>query len=270
MKIEDIRFCIIRAPGTNCDIETQYAVEYFGAKAEVVHINQLLDKEKDLASYHGLVIPGGFSFGDHIRSGAILGKTLQYKFGGLLRDFADEGKPILGICNGFQVLIESGLLPGSENNGEVLKAALGTNVSSKFEDRWVYLRKIDESRCIFTSNSGGLVRMPVAHGEGKLILPPDEEERLLNELKEKGQIVYKYATDDGSLALGSYPENPNGSIADIAGICNPSGSVFGLMPHPERAFQRITYPDWTRTGLEEVGDGFSIFKNMVDYVAKKF
>ncbi|MFQ5887536.1 MAG: phosphoribosylformylglycinamidine synthase I [Candidatus Hydrothermarchaeales archaeon] len=270
MEIEDIRFCVIRAPGTNCDIETQYALEYFGSKAENVHVNQLLNGEKDLASFHGLVIPGGFSFGDHIRSGAILGKILRYKFGDLLTGFSDENKPILGICNGFQVLIESGLLPGFEDRGTILNAALGTNVSSKYEDRWVYLKKVNESRCIFTTNGNELIRMPVAHGDGKFILPPEEEERLLKELEENDQIVYKYAKEDGGLAFGSYPENPNGSIADIAGICNPSGTVFGLMPHPERAFQRITYPDWTRTGLEGMGDGFSIFKNMVDYIVKKF
>ncbi|MFQ5974697.1 MAG: phosphoribosylformylglycinamidine synthase I [Candidatus Hydrothermarchaeales archaeon] len=270
MEIEDIIFCLIRAPGTNCDIETHYALEYFGTKAEIVHINQLLKGEKDLASYHGLVIPGGFSFGDHIRSGAILGKTLQCKFGDLLTEFAEESKPILGICNGFQVLVESGLLPGFKDRGTILNAALGTNTSSKFEDRWVYLKKVNESRCVFTANGNELVRMPVAHGEGKFILPPEEEERLLNELEKNDQIVYKYAKGEGSLAFGSYPENPNGSFADIAGICNPSGTVFGLMPHPERAFQRITYPDWTRTGLGEIGDGFSIFKNLVDFVAKRF
>ncbi len=270
MNVEDMRFCVIRAPGTNCDIETQYSLGYFGSKAEIIHINQLLKGEKDLETFHGLVIPGGFSFGDHIRSGAIFGKTLQYKFGDVLRSFAEEGKPILGICNGFQILIESGLLPGLEESSKVINAALGTNVSSKFEDRWVYLKKENKGRCIFTSNGDELVRMPVAHGEGKLILPPEDEKRLLNLLEENDQIVYKYASADGSLASGVYPENPNGSVDDIAGICNPSGTVFGLMPHPERAFLRITYPDWTRTGSEGMGDGFSIFRNMVDYVANRF
>ena len=264
------RVLVLRTAGTNCDREMVFAFKLVGAQVDLVHFNALLDNPRQLQEYQILVIPGGFSYGDDIAAGKILAVQLRHHLPDQLAQFIQGDKLVLGVCNGFQVLIESGLLPGSENNGEVLKAALGTNVSSKFEDRWVYLKRMDESRCIFTSNTGGLVRMPVAHGEGKLILPPDEEERLLNELKEKGQIVYKYAMDDGSLALGSYPENPNGSIADIAGICNPSGSVFGLMPHPERAFQRITYPDWTRTGLEEVGDGFSIFKNMVDYVAKKF
>ena len=270
MDFKDIKICVIRAPGTNCDIETHFALEYFGVDAEIVHINRFLKGEKELGPYQGLVIPGGFSFGDHIRSGAILGKILRYKFGDLLNRFAEDEKPILGICNGFQVLIESGLLPGFENHSTSIDAALGTNVSSKFEDRWVYLKQVGESNCVFVSEGDGVVRMPVAHGEGRFILSPDNENELLGELEDNGQIVYRYAKADGSLALSLYPDNPNGSVYDIAGICNRSGTVFGLMPHPERAFHRIMYPDWTRSGLEKQGDGFPIFQNMLKFIAKKF
>ncbi len=261
-------FCILRAPGTNCDIETKHALEHFGCRAEIVHVNQFLRGKKDILAYSGLVIPGGFSYGDHIRSGAIMGKIVGKKLGTKITKMADEGKPILGICNGFQVLVESGILPGF--NGSELKsqAALGTNTSSKFEDRWVYLKHENRSNCIFTKGIKNLTRMPVAHAEGKLILPLDRETEYLNYLEEHDQIAFCYATDKGELAKGKYPANPNGSIADIAGICNPSGVVMGMMPHPERAFLSVTYPDWTRTGAEGFGDGYAIFKNMVDYAKK--
>jgi phosphoribosylformylglycinamidine synthase len=199
-----------------------------------------------------------------------LAKILSYKFGDLLAAFAGEEKPILGICNGFQVLVESGLLPGFGGIDEEPRVALGINTSSRYEDRWVYLKRVNRGNCIFTKDGMDLLRLPVAHGEGRFILPPGEEDRFLKELEENDQIVYKYATMEGKLAEGSYPENPNGSIADIAGICDPTGTIFGLMPHPERAFHRITYPDWTRTGLGGEGDGFYIFENMVNYIAKNF
>lgn len=262
-------FCILRAPGTNCDIETRYALEYFGCRAEIIHVNQFLKGKKDLSSYSGLVIPGGFSYGDHIRSGAILGKITAKKLGTEIAKMADEGKPILGICNGFQVLVEAGLLPGFNGKTSTPQAALGTNMSSKFEDRWVHLRNENKGNCIFTKGLEKLTRMPVAHGEGKFILPLDRETEYLNNLRENDQTVFCYATEEGELANGKYPINPNGSIADIAGICDPSGVVMGMMPHPERAFHRITYPDWTRTGAEGFGDGYAIFKNMVEYAEKK-
>jgi phosphoribosylformylglycinamidine synthase len=265
-----INICVIRAPGTNCDLETQYALRFFGAKAEIVHINQFVKGKRNLLSYDALVIPGGFSYGDHIRSGAIMGKTLSKRFGEQVVQFAEEGKPILGICNGFQVLVESGLLPGFNGATKQPEIALGKNSSCRFEDRWVYLKNENRGNCIFTKGIKRLVRMPVAHEEGKLILPLKKEREYLRKLEENDQIVFCYARRDGSLAKGKYPENPNGSIADIAGICSPSGTIFGLMPHPERAFHRITYPDWTRTGLEGEGDGFVIFKNLVDYVVERF
>jgi phosphoribosylformylglycinamidine synthase len=261
-------FCVLRAPGTNCDIETKYALEHFGCRAEVVHVNRFLEDKKDLSDYSGLVIPGGFSFGDHIRSGAILGKIVANKLGSEITKMASVGKPILGICNGFQVLVESGILPGFNGGALKSQAALGTNTSSKFEDRWVHLRNENRGNCIFTKGVKGLTRMPVAHAEGKFILPLERETEYLNYLEERDQIAFCYATDVGELAKGEYPANPNGSIADIAGICDPSGVVMGMMPHPERAFHRITYPDWTRSSAEDIGDGYLLFKNMVEYAKK--
>lgn len=261
-------FCVLRAPGTNCDIETKYSLEHFGCDAEIVHVNRFLEGKKDLSDYSGLVIPGGFSFGDHIRSGAILGKIVAKKLGSVITKMAGDGKPILGICNGFQVLIESGILPGFNEGALKSQAALGTNTSSKFEDRWTYLRNENKGNCIFTKGVRKLTRMPVAHGEGKFILPREEGAKYLNYLEEHDQIAFCYATEVGELANGVYPVNPNGSLADIAGICDPSGIVMGMMPHPERAFHRITYPDWTRSNGEDTGDGYGIFKNMVEHAKK--
>lgn len=261
-------FCVLRAPGTNCDIETKYALEYFDCNAEVIHINRFLEDKADLSDYSSLVIPGGFSFGDHIRSGAILGKIVAKKLGGVITKMASDGKPILGICNGFQVLVESGVLPGFDGSAVKSQAALGTNNSSKFEDRWVYLKNENKSNCIFTKGVNSITRMPVAHGEGKFILPLEKEAEYMEYLREHDQIAFCYATKGGEPANGVYPANPNGSLADIAGICDPSGVVMGMMPHPERAFYRITYPDWTRMGGDGFGDGYAVFKNMVEYAKK--
>ncbi|MCJ2519600.1 MAG: phosphoribosylformylglycinamidine synthase I, partial [Candidatus Thermoplasmatota archaeon] len=251
--------CVLRAPGTNCDIETRQAFLDLGATAEVVRIDRL----SSLPEYHGLVIPGGFSYGDHVRSGAIMGKVMGKKFGALITAFAEEGKPILGICNGFQVLSEAGLLPGYDS-GEA-QMALGRNASSGFECRWSYLRMENKGRCVFTKGLPQVVRIPVAHGEGKVIFPPGREEEYLQRLEAGDQMAFRYSTEDGVQADGRYPENPNGSFDDIAGICDSKGTILGMMPHPERAFHRIAYPDWTRTGLEDKGDGYLIFKNMLEY-----
>jgi len=254
------KVCILRAPGTNCDLETRFAVEQCGAKAEIIHINKFVSKEKDLLSYHGLIIPGGFSYGDHVRSGAIMGKILGERFGEEVEEFAKQNKPILGICNGFQVLIESGFLPAIENKREI-QASLCKNDSNKFECRWVYL-KVTNEKCIFTKGLS-FVRFPVAHAEGKFIT----SEENLKKLRASKQVVFQYALEDQSLAERRYPFNPNGSLEDVAGVCNPEGTILGLMPHPERAFLRITYPDWSRAkSKDEFGEGYHIFKNMVDYI----
>jgi phosphoribosylformylglycinamidine synthase len=252
----DFKVCVIRAPGTNCDIETAWSINKVGIKAEVVHIKKFMEDKTFFSSYGGLIIPGGFSFGDHVRAGALLGKMLKERFRNVLLDFSNEGKPILGICNGFQVLVECGLLPGGKIEG-----ALTTNLSSRFECRWVNL-KIESDHCVFTKGMEGLITLPVAHGEGRFLVDNPSFEHL----KEKRQIVMRYALDDGKPALGRYPDNPNGSIDDIAGVCNERGNVLGLMPHPERAFNRFTHPNWTRDkGIKE-GDGFKIFKNMAEHV----
>jgi phosphoribosylformylglycinamidine synthase len=253
------KFCVIRGPGTNCDIETAYSVSHFGVQAERVHINRLMEGKKDLESYQGLLIAGGFSYGDHIRSGSILGKFLGEKFGDQLEVFIEEGWPVLGICNGFQVLVESGVLPGFDGRSTEPQAVLGTNNSAKYEDRWVYLRNDNREKCIFTRGMKATSFIPVAHGEGKFIFAKEHEKEYLDLLEKNDQVVFRYAQPNGEAAGGKYPDNPNGALSDIAGICDPTGVVLGMMPHPERAFNRITYPDWTL-----------MFKNMVEYVKRRY
>ncbi len=257
--------CILRAPGTNCDIETKFCIETFGIKAKIVHINRFLEGKEKLSSYLGLVIPGGFSYGDRVRSGAILAKILSEKLKNDIKDFIKDEKPILGICNGFQVLVESGLLPFSKKLS--VSIALGENDSARFEDRWVYLKNVNKGKCIYTKGVD-VAYIPVAHKEGKIILPIEKNKKFLKELIDNDQIVFRYAKENGKPAEGQYPYNPNGSFYDIAGICNENGTVFGLMPHPERAFLGIHYPDW-RLRNREFGDGYVIFKNMIEYIKKR-
>ena len=272
MRVSDVRICIIRVGGTNCDRETKRSIEDLGAKADVWHLSMLV-KKKALHEYDGLIIPGGFSFGDYVRAGAILAKSLTVKLGAELERFIDEGKPILGICNGFQVLVESGLLPGFDGISRYPEAALATNVPIGYRCRWVYLRHENSGKCIFTSEipRGKVLRIPIAHAEGRFIFPKDRERRLLDRLVENDQLVLRYCSEDGSPADGRYPDNPNGSLYDIAGICDSSGTIFGLMPHPERAFYGWQLPDWTRMEKPpEFADGKMIFSSMIEYIARRF
>jgi phosphoribosylformylglycinamidine synthase len=269
----DLKICIIRVGGINCDAETKRSFEDLGVKAEVVHLNELV-KKGDLQEYYALVFPGGFSFGDYVRAGVILAKSFTSKFGKDITTFIDEGKPILGICNGFQTLIESGLLPGFKGISEYPEAALATNVPIGYNCRWVYLKQENHSKCIFTRKipKGKVIRIPIAHGEGRFIFKKEEEKHLLEKLIENDQLVFRYCHETGEYAKGEYPTNPNGSFHDIAGICNPEGTIFGLMPHPERAYYVWQLPDWTKmkNPLPTHGEGKLIFNSMVEYLIKKF
>lgn len=266
MKRSEVNVCIIRTGGTNCDMETKWAIEDLGAGVEILHARRLFRNKQKLFDYHMLVIPGGFSYGDYVRAGAILARELVVKLGDVLRKFLAEEKLILGICNGFQVLIESGLLPYGEI-GNVPKATLAPNISAKFECRWIRIRHEWPNTCVFTRKlkRNAVLEMPVAHSEGRFFAQRRELERLY----ENGQIVFKYCGKNGQLAKGQYPINPNGSIDDIAGICDTSGKIFGLMPHPERAYFGWQLPDWT-SNHRDYGDGKLIFESAIEYIARKF
>lgn len=265
---------VLRTAGTNCDRETAYAFTLCGALVDLVHINELVRGEKSLADYHILTIPGGFTYGDDIASGKILSNEIKYRLGREMREFIEKGKLVIGICNGFQVLVKAGILPGISGNG--LEATLSFNDSGKFEDRWVYLatnyplalfgrNRRQVTRCVWTKGLNKIIYLPVAHGEGKFI-PKDKS--IFDSLKRNRQIVFQYVDKKGKLA--GYPHNPNGSIEGIAGICDPTGRVLGMMPHPERHILGTQHPRWTREGLRRFGDGIDIFRNGVEYIKHEF
>lgn len=249
---------VLRAAGSNCDLETQYAFEFVGAHADLVHINRLLENDVQLSDYQILAIPGGFTYGDDVSAGKILANQMKYQLAEKLSDFHAQGKLIIGICNGFQVLVKSGLLP-QVDLARPQDVTLTFNDSGKFEDRWVHL-KVNDGPCVFTKGTKERVYFPVAHAEGKFV-PRNSE--VLESLKRNGQIVFQYTAPDGSVPI--YPQNPNGSVENIAGICDPTGRILGLMPHPERHLDPTNHPQWTRYGLADEADGVSIFRNAVEY-----
>lgn len=256
-----VKTLIIRAAGTNCDLETEHAFQLAGSQTELVHVNQMVRKERDFNDYHILVIPGGFTYGDDIAAGKILANEMKYKLQEPITTFIQDGKLILGICNGFQVLVKTGLLPQNDRREMSQRVTLTFNDSGKFEDRWVYLKSVDNSPCIFTRGLKGLLYIPVAHAEGKFV-PQDEGVKAT--LWRENQIVLQYVDHRGAFA--GYPWNPNGSIDNIAGICDPTGRIFGLMPHPERHIHPTNHPRWTRGFESEEGEGLIIFRNAVEYV----
>lgn len=271
MKREEIRVCLLRVGGTNCDSETQRAFQELGVQTENVHLNEMV-KRKNLMEYQGLVFPGGFSYGDYVRAGAIWAKRLIAKLGNELKTFIEANRPILGICNGFQVLVESGLLPGFEGMSAYPEATLATNVPQGYNCRWVHIKNENKGRCIYTSKipRGEVLRIPVAHSEGRFLFPKQKEQELLDKLYEKDLVVFRYCDSKGEYAAGLFPSNPNGSFHDIAGICNPEGTIFGLMPHPERAIFWWQQPDWTRQkNWPRYGDGKIIFESLIRYLVKK-
>jgi len=247
---------ILRAPGANCDTETQFAFERAGAAAERIHVNRLREQPTLLRRFQILAVPGGFTYGDDVAAGKILGNQLAHFLGDALREFRDANKLILGICNGFQVLLKAGLLLQPDDAGPL--ATLAGNAAGKFEDRWVHLQ-VASDKCPFLKGIERL-ELPVAHGEGNFRC---REAWILQGLQQSGQVVLRYVTADGQ--KGKYPVNPNGSQDDVAGVCDPSGRVLGLMPHPERHVLPTQHPRWTRDGLAEHGAGFALFRNAVQY-----
>jgi len=248
------RVLILRAPGSNCDVETQFAFEQAGAQAERLHINRLREQPAHLLRYQILAIPGGFTYGDDVAAGKILANQLAHFLGDVLRKFRDRENLILGICNGFQAILKAGLLIPPDEDGP--RATLAHNTSGKFEDRWVTLEAIPGS-CPFLQGVDRLF-LPVAHGEGRFVV---REPWILDGLQQAGQVVLRYAVPSDK--PDAYPDNPNGSQGSVAGLCDATGRVLGLMPHPERHVLPTQHPRWTRHGPAEHGDGLAIFRNAV-------
>lgn len=251
------RVLIIRAPGTNCDLETQYAFELAGGAADVLHINRWLDQPALADRYQILCIPGGFSYGDDVAAGRILANQIQQFLADEVADFIANDKLILGVCNGFQALLKSGILLPQEKTRPV--ATLTWNDAGHFIDRWVHL-KVSGDRCVFLRNIESMY-LPIAHAEGKFVA---DQEETLDTWSNAGQLALSYCTDDGAMCNGG-SDNPNGSQRDVAGVCDATGRIFGLMPHPERFVHRTQHPRWTRLGSDLSADGLAVFRNAVEY-----
>jgi phosphoribosylformylglycinamidine synthase I len=258
-----IKALVLRTAGTNCDEETQFAWQQAGAEAERIHINRLIEEPARLADYQILTIPGGFSYGDDIAAGKIFANQIVHHLAEVVQEFLAADRLVLGICNGFQVLVKCGLLPGSDGGKVTLaqRATLTSNDRGLFEDRWVHLR-VDTDRCVFFEK-GEVLDMPIAHAEGKFV-PGNGTP--IETLDEGGQIAVRYVGPGGETGAG-YPWNPNGSVGDIAGLCDPTGRIVGLMPHPERNVLPWHHPHWTRRGAGAEGDGLRVFRRGVAYFA---
>jgi phosphoribosylformylglycinamidine synthase len=268
-----VKVIVLTGNGTNCEMEMAQACKLSGADVvDIVHISELLYGEKRLDDYSFLNLPGGFLDGDDLGSAkagtnrflhARIKDHKEMLFEQLLK-FINAGNLILGVCNGFQLMIKLGLLPALNGNYGEQSATLTYNDSGRFEDRWVYLKTNEQSPCIYTRGTG-IMYLPVRHGEGKFI---HDGSAILRQIEQKNLFALQYCHKSGRPA-GDYPANPNGSINAIAGLCNESGRLFGLMPHPEAYLHRTNHPRWTREKLPEEGQGLTIFRNAIKFIRSK-
>lgn len=257
------RALILHAPGTNRDHEAALAFRQAGADPEIVPLNVLRAGQRRVHDYAILVVPGGFSHADALGAGKLLALDLRTYFAEEVAAFVASGRPVIGICNGFQALVKAGLLRWGDNGArDTINVTLTFNAAGRFECRWVTLAAVP-SRCVWTAGLDELIYCPVAHGEGRFIT---KNPQAADALQAAGQVALVYATPDGQPAGGAYPENPNGSTADIAGICNPAGNVLGLMPHPEDHVSRYQHPRWMRGEAGQMG--LPLFENGVRYAAQ--
>jgi phosphoribosylformylglycinamidine synthase I len=254
----DVKAIVLRAAGINCDMETEYALEMAGAEAQRIHINRIIENKALLDEFQIIVFPGGFSYGDDVAAGKILANQIVHHLFEPIQKFIEDGKLVLGICNGFQVLVKTGILPGDNSTSRQTSVTITNNDSGKFEDRWVYLAP-QSDKCVFIE-PGRQIYLPIAHGEGKVVT---KDEATLDELRSEGHIAFKYVDQEGN--EGDYPVNPNGSMDSIAGLTDTTGRVLGLMPHPERFVRPTQHPRWSRIKNVD-GDGMTIFNNAVKYI----
>ena len=263
MKKADIKALIITGFGLNCERETAAACKLAGATPELVHLNDLGTK-RHFDEFQLLCFIGGFSFGDHLGSGTVFANRVKVRLQAELQKFVADGKLVIGICNGFQTLTRLGMVPALDGNYFRQTVALAHNDSGLFRDDWCELAADPESPCVFTRGIER-VRLPLRHGEGKFVA----DDAVLDELEKRHLAVLRYVDADGRPAT-EFPVNPNGSLRSIAGICDPTGRVFGLMPHPEAFLSPFNAPDWTRTGAKSEGDGVVFFRNAVEDIAARF
>lgn len=259
----EVKAIVLRAAGINCDMETEFALEQAGAEAQRIHINRIIENKSLLDEFQIIVFPGGFSYGDDVAAGKILANQIMHHLFEPVQKFIEDGKLVLGVCNGFQVLVKTGILPGVNSTNGQASVTITNNDSGKFEDRWVYLAPQSE-KCVFIE-PGRQIYLPIAHGEGKVVT---KDESVLDELRSGGHIAFKYVNQEGN--EGDYPVNPNGSMDSIAGLTDTTGRVLGLMPHPERFVRPTQHPHWSRLGSGLKSDGMTIFHRAIKYVREHF
>lgn len=255
--MKKMNVCILQSDGTNCDVELSYAFEKFGGRPEFVHVNELRNRDKTLKNFQILALPGGFSYGDDVASGKIWAIELVSFLRDEIERFRAKGGLIIGICNGFQVLVRTGLLPFG-NLGK-MDATLAPNDSGHFECRWIRL-KSEKSKCVFLQGNYEVGWFSINHGEGKFFA----DNETIKTIEQSGLVVFRYVDEHGN-PTQNYPENPNGSLNAIAGVTDLSGRVLGLMPHPEKFVDITQYPNWHREKIIKPHGAF-IFEYMINYV----
>jgi phosphoribosylformylglycinamidine synthase len=260
-----VRTLIITGVGLNCEKETSKAFELAGAETSLIHLNDLIQTDNPLEKFHILAFIGGFSYGDHLGAGTVFANKLKFKLGDKLKSFVENGGLAIGICNGFQTMTRLGILPALNGFDLEQKVALAHNDSALFRDDWVSLKAESTSPCVFTKGMDA-IRLPIRHGEGKFTA----DKNILEQLENEKLVALRYTTPDGNPANGKFPDNPNGSANDIAGICDPSGRVFGMMPHPEAFLSPMNSPDWTcddeQSTTAKNGAGLAFFENAVNHI----
>ena len=263
-----VRALIITGYGLNCEAETEAAFRLAGAQAEQVHLNDLLDGSRSLDDFHILAFIGGFAFGDHLGAGTVFATRVKYRMGEDLARFVEEGKLVVGICNGFQTLVKLGLLPGFGGSLFDRSVTLSWNDTGVFRDAWVRVRANPRSPCVFTRGLD-LLDLPVRHGEGKFVA---RDQATLDRVVSENLVALQYADPATGEPTEAFPHNPNGSAAAVAGICNPSGRIFGLMPHPEAYLFPENHPQWPRRPVAidpaAEGQGVRLFRNAVNFAAE--
>lgn len=260
-----VRVLVLHAPGTNRDREAALACQLAGGVPVIMPVESLAAEPGHLDGFQMLVLPGGFSYGDDLGAGKVWALDLRFRLSEALARFHDQRKPILGICNGFQALVKTGFLPGAsgDRTGPAQTATLTRNASARFECRWVHLRPNPSSPCVFTQGLAALIDCPVAHGEGRFVLAETHD---LAAVQAAGQVALTYVDAQGQPAHGAYPTNPNGSLADIAGLCDPTGTILGLMPHPEDHLWRAQHPQAARGHVGRFG--LALFERGVRYAGQ--
>ena len=268
MKRSDVKVLIITGFGLNCERETAAACRLVGATPELVHLNDLIAGKHTLGEYQFLIFIGGFAFGDHLGSGTIFANRVKFRLRDQLEKFIADGKLVMGVCNGFQTLTRLGMVPALDGDYFTQTAALAHNDSGVFRDDWCILKADPASPCVFTKGIDK-IRLPLRHGEGKFVV----DDAVLGEIEARRLAAVRYVNQDGTPAT-EFPANPNGSLNSIAGICDPTGRVFGLMPHPEAFLSPYNSPTWTfdkaAGKLPREGEGVVFFRNAVDYIADHF